>query len=76
MRADDGAWKLETIITVTLVDENDNGPQFDREMYDFTVPFSKDNVSFVGKVQALDRDAPGRKFLKDFSIQQMFYNSC
>lgn len=45
------------------MDDNDNGPQFDREVYDFTVPYSKENVSVVGKVQALDRDAPGKRFL-------------
>ena len=60
VRADDGSWKLETVITVTLVDDNDNAPVFDRDLYQFSVPWIKNNISAVGKVHALDRDAPGK----------------
>ena len=68
VRADDGSWKLETVITVTLVDDNDNAPIFDRDFYEFSVPFSKNNISVVGRVHALDRDAPGPNSAVSYSL--------
>lgn len=68
VRADDGSWKLETVITVTLVDDNDNAPVFNRDLYEFSVPFIKNNVSVVGRVHALDRDAPGPNSLVSYSL--------
>jgi hypothetical protein len=68
VRADDGSWKLETVITVTLVDDNDNAPIFDRDLYEFSVPYVKNNVSAVGRVHALDRDAPGPNSAVSYSL--------
>ena len=68
VRADDGSWKLETVITVTLVDDNDNAPIFDRDLYEFSVPFAKNTTSVVGRVHALDRDAPGPNSAVSYSL--------
>ena len=76
VRADDGSWKLVTVITVTLIDDNDNAPLFDRDLYEFAVPDVKNNVSVVGKVHALDRDAPGPNSAVSYSLAYLhdFFN--
>lgn len=56
--ANDGSWKSQTIVTIYVLDENDCVPQFDQDLYEFTIApdvnFSL-NESF-GKVQAHDQD--------------------
>jgi protocadherin Fat 4 len=68
VQASDGAWKLDTTISVLVQDENDNLPVFDHDIYQFTLPYStamayKDltekNMPYIGRVHALDRDATG-----------------
>ena len=67
VQASDGAWKLDTTISVLVQDENDNIPVFDHDLYEFTFPYSFDkdqddlvrSLPQVGRVHALDRDAPG-----------------
>merc|ERR1712061_254615 len=55
VQASDGTWEIETVITVSIQDANDNRPKFDQDIYEFT--FWKDN--YIGRVHALDRDAVG-----------------
>jgi len=59
-----------------LVDDNDNAPLFDRDLYEFAVPHVKNNVSTVGKVHALDRDAPGPNSAVSYSLAYLhdFFN--
>ncbi|XP_059080013.1 cadherin-related tumor suppressor-like [Tigriopus californicus] len=61
VQASDGAWKLDTTITVTVLDENDNWPVFDQDNYEFVYPISNEIKlnSKIGRVHALDRDSPG-----------------
>ncbi|XP_040574168.2 LOW QUALITY PROTEIN: cadherin-related tumor suppressor-like [Lepeophtheirus salmonis] len=72
VQATDGAWKLETIVTVTIQDENDNVPIFDQDVYNFIYPQrlneTKIKDSFVGKVNALDRDASGGNSVLSYSL--------
>ena len=58
VQADDGAWKLETAISVQVLDENDNAPVFDQSLYEFVHNINSKNID-VGRVHALDRDSPG-----------------
>ena len=56
----DDAWKVHTTISVLVQDENDNRPVFDSKNYEFTLPHpANGSLPHVGKVHALDRDAPG-----------------
>ena len=56
----DDAWKVHTTISVLVQDENDNRPVFDSKNYEFTLPHpANGSQPHVGKVHALDRDAPG-----------------
>ena len=70
VQASDGAWKLETVITVTVEDANDNKPKFDHNLYEFTFPYSSLNKEgdVVGKVHALDRDSLGQNSALTYSF--------
>ncbi|QQP40957.1 Uncharacterized protein FKW44_015183, partial [Caligus rogercresseyi] len=76
VQATDGAWKLETIVTVSIQDENDNVPIFDQDVYNFIYPQNinrtlkeeMDENHFVGKVHALDRDASGVNSVLSYSL--------
>ncbi|XP_014662017.1 PREDICTED: cadherin-related tumor suppressor-like [Priapulus caudatus] len=57
--AADAHWRIETPITVTLTDENDNAPAFERDAYAFRVPETATAFSYVGQVRASDLDRPG-----------------
>ncbi len=61
VQASDGAWKLDTTVTILVQDENDNSPNFDHDVYRFSLERSKGDLDgeLVGKVHALDRDSPG-----------------
>ncbi len=61
VQAFDGTWKLETVITVTIQDDNDNRPTFDQDLFEFVIPYTKDSLpgKTIGRVHALDRDALG-----------------
>ena len=65
VQASDGVWNLDTVITVTIQDANDNKPIFDQDIYEFDyvhnpwLERSKLNSDTIGKVHALDRDAVG-----------------
>jgi protocadherin Fat 4 len=57
VQASDGTWQLETVITVTIQDANDNPPTFDQDIYEFN--HAGDQSKKVGRVHALDRDSLG-----------------
>jgi hypothetical protein len=65
VQASDGVWNLDTVITVTIQDANDNKPIFDQDIYEFDyvhnpwLERSKLISDTIGKVHALDRDAVG-----------------
>ena len=67
---------MNTVITVTVQDDNDNVPTFDRNNYDFIIPYVQSaplnnyNVrpKYVGKVHALDRDAAGPNSALTYSL--------
>ena len=39
--ATDGAWKLDTSVSVLVGDENDNAPNFDHDLYEFDIDRSQ-----------------------------------
>ena len=60
VQASDGVWNLDTVITVTIQDANDNKPIFDQDVYEFNyVEAGQGFINTIGKVHALDRDAVG-----------------
>ena len=78
IQATDGAWKLETVISVTVQDDNDNVPTFDHDFYEFVFPYSNTTKDgeLVGRVHALDRDAagPNSALSYTFSAPSDFFN--
>ena len=58
VQASDGVWNLDTVITVTIQDANDNEPIFDQDLYEFNLVQPQKQRVF-GRVHALDRDAVG-----------------
>ena len=68
VQASDGAWKVETTVSILIIDENDNSPVFDQSSYLFRYSSPGSMSSFggggvgnrsLGRVHALDRDSPG-----------------
>jgi protocadherin Fat 4 len=57
--ATDGAWRAETTVGITVQDENDNAPTFEKDTYTLLVPPNSALVAVVGRVVAHDADAPG-----------------
>ena len=59
VNATDGKYTTRTVLTVTIVDENDNAPEFAVPRYFFTVdegPGTSGQKGYVGSVVARDRD--------------------
>src|SRR5699024_2319551 len=56
--ANDGSWRAQTTVTLYILDENDNTPQFDRSTYEFDVDLSTEHLAnrTIGRVEASDRD--------------------
>ncbi|XP_067838374.1 protocadherin-23 [Heptranchias perlo] len=46
-----------TIVTVSVIDENDNPPTFTQDLYFFTIEENPIPQGLVGKIQATDRDS-------------------
>ncbi|XP_046802630.1 cadherin-related tumor suppressor isoform X1 [Lucilia cuprina] len=67
--ASDGAWRSDTPITITIQDQNDNAPEFERGFYSFNFPELQRAVAFVGQVVANDRDKHGPNSVISFSLQ-------
>ncbi|XP_019389882.1 PREDICTED: protocadherin-23 [Crocodylus porosus] len=59
MALDDGTPALSAtqIVTIMILDVNDERPQFQRQLYEATVCENKDPGEFVIKVEAVDRDS-------------------
>lgn len=66
----DGAWRAETPLTITIQDQNDNSPEFERRYYNFNFPERQRSVAFVGQVVANDRDKQGPNSVISYSLQQ------
>src|SRR5690606_22138590 len=52
--ANDGSWRAQTTVTLYILDENDNTPQFDQAAYQFDVDLSSGDLTnrTIGRVQA------------------------
>lgn len=59
MALDDGTPALSAtqIVTIMILDVNDERPQFQRQLYEAIVCENKDPGEFVIKVEAVDRDS-------------------
>lgn len=66
----DGAWRQETPLTISILDLNDNAPEFEHSYYSFNLPELQKNVAFVGQVTAADRDKQGPNSVISYSLQQ------
>ncbi|CDW56947.1 Laminin G 2 and Cadherin and EGF CA domain contai ning protein [Trichuris trichiura] len=52
----DGVWRVETSLTITVEDVNDNAPVFSKSSYSFFVSDLDPIPAVIGKVQATDND--------------------
>lgn len=68
--AADGAWAAETPLTITIQDQNDNAPEFDKESYHFHFPELQRQMAYVGEVTATDRDKQGPNSVISYSLLQ------
>ncbi|KAL0131096.1 hypothetical protein PUN28_002587 [Cardiocondyla obscurior] len=66
----DRAWRIETPLTVTIQDQNDNAPEFDEDIYHFHFPELQPRVAHVGTVTATDRDKQGPNSVISYSLLQ------
>ena len=58
IQATDGAYTATTVLTIFILDVNDNAPQFVKTRYDFDVVEDGFVGQFIGKISATDDDAP------------------
>lgn len=68
--AADGAWRTETVLTITIQDQNDNPPEFEEDTYHFHFPELQPAVTHVGQVAAIDRDKQGPNSVISYSLLQ------
>lgn len=66
----DGSWQAETPLTVLILDENDNVPEFSLPEYTFNIPELIQGVSFIGQVSATDRDKKGPDSFVSYSLKR------
>uniref|UniRef100_A0A5S6QP45 Uncharacterized protein n=1 Tax=Trichuris muris TaxID=70415 RepID=A0A5S6QP45_TRIMR len=52
----DGVWRVETTLTITVEDVNDNAPTFSKSSYSFFISESDPVPAVIGRVQATDED--------------------
>ncbi|XP_063236115.1 cadherin-related tumor suppressor [Bacillus rossius redtenbacheri] len=65
----DGSWRAETPLTITIMDQNDNAPEFERASYSFNFPELQHRAVFVGQVAATDRDKQGPNSIISYSLK-------
>ena len=53
--ANDSSWRAQTTVTISVLDENDNAPKFEKNVYEFKKYISADEPQ-VGRVKASDTD--------------------
>lgn len=68
--ARDGAWAPMTTLTITIQDQNDNPPEFEKESYNFHFPELQPKMSYVGLVEAFDRDKQGPNSVISYAFKQ------
>lgn len=61
----DGKFVIKTTIYVTIIDINDNNPQFTSDLYQF---YAWSNNSFIGQVKANDIDMDGNQEISFFLL--------
>lgn len=66
----DGGWRSETTLTITIQDQNDNAPEFEKEIYYYNFPELQPMVTHVGQVAAIDRDKQGPNSVISYSLLQ------
>lgn len=66
----DGAWRAETVLTITIQDQNDNSPEFEESTYHFHFPELQQAVAHVGQVTAVDHDKQGPNSAVSYSLLQ------
>lgn len=57
-------------MTITIQDQNDNAPEFDKDSYHFHFPELQPTVAYVGQVAAIDRDKQGPNSVISYSLLQ------
>nr|CAD7429363.1 unnamed protein product [Timema monikensis] len=65
----DGSWRADTPLTITIMDQNDNSPEFEHSYYNFHFPELQQSVVFVGQVAAIDRDKQGPNSIISYSLK-------
>lgn len=70
VRAADGAWVAETLLTINLQDQNDNPPEFSEKSYHFHFPAIEHRMAHVGQLVATDRDKQGPNSVISYSLLQ------
>lgn len=65
----DGSWRAETPLTITIQDQNDNIPEFEKQTYVFNFPELQKHSMFVGQVIATDRDKQGPNSIISYSLK-------
>ncbi|CAG2062116.1 unnamed protein product, partial [Timema podura] len=65
----DGSWRADTPLTITIMDQNDNSPEFEHSYYNFHFPELQQSVVFVGQVAATDRDKQGPNSIISYSLK-------
>lgn len=66
----DGAWAAETTLTITIQDQNDNSPEFEKDSYHFHFPELQRRMAHVGQISATDRDKQGPNSVISYSLLQ------
>lgn len=65
----DGSWRAETPLTITIQDQNDNIPEFEKQSYVFNFPELQKHSMFVGQIIATDRDKQGPNSIISYSLK-------
>ncbi|XP_030380643.1 cadherin-related tumor suppressor [Scaptodrosophila lebanonensis] len=68
--ASDGAWRAETPITITILDQNDNAPEFEHSFYSYNFPELQRAGAIVGQIIATDRDKQGPNSVISYALHQ------
>ena len=66
----DGSWRAETPLTITIQDENDNAPRFEKTQYVFNLAETEVSETFVGQIEAEDADKAGPNAVVTYSLKQ------
>ncbi|XP_023246890.1 cadherin-related tumor suppressor [Copidosoma floridanum] len=68
--ATDRAWITETPLTISVQDQNDNPPEFEKQTYYFHFPELQEKMAHIGQVVASDEDKLGANSDVSYSLLQ------